>query len=646
MLRPTLPSATLVLLVLLPGLLGGAWGYRVNWDEQGDQLIREAAFGVYGHRPYAVHPADDDAFAAAFPDLRLYAVVEPTVAPVEIHLMAYHPLLGKGYDLTRGFNAILQDTGATVLSAESAVVLARVYAHLANAEVATSRRLVGPADSGWLARDVPAPVATAMLDGWDVALWTWADANGVLAEWTVRFRLHQVSTAEWSVRALATGPHHVDAHAVHIPAGTSFLNEHLSTGHRLSAYEGAIGASARLLLPAESRVRSFTAIHTATNFDGSVWVVHYPTQHLPAPPEILATAQAIADAGVHAYGLQVSRNPTGCAGAANPSAHWGFESKDRDCRLDVYVAERRTLLCSACTERSEEARLHVSAAFLAQLRAFQWYVNPTLHTERSVARIVVGHEHFHNLQYALNQMRPESQRDMWSALYEGQARFVETLLDPAVVQDPSSGWYMDGNYHQGMSHQALCADTGYRHALFWGYLYWKDGGMATLRAALDAVAADAPSCAVGLPQAIGAALAAAPGLHDDHAAARTDFSLHAYARDFRWGAVGDPVTHDWGKHLGKPKGTAWTEQAVGTKEHALGSWGIRYVQPKAGVHLVSCEISTGTQAFLLREEGGTLTRQPYGCATTPLQNGAGVVMLLQFVQTSSDRPVRVSVQPG
>ena len=389
--------------------------------------------------------------------------------------------------------------------------------------------------------------------------------------------------------------------------------------------------------PAHHEDTSWAKLAERTNFDGSKWVV-YGFSYLGVPlPDARGLAVSLAEAGVHAYDQQVLRNPV-CGSHDNPAPNWGFESKDPDCVLEVYLLTHPLhvsttrghdyLTClAACIHHGADVKVMVQPWAKELFLASANNVDPFVNDQDGFARALMGHENFHNLQYQLSAWDP-----YWAAYIEGQAAFQETVVAAPQSADPTSSWYARGRQYQQSAVHGLCKSIDapapasdrardYDLGLYWGYLYWKDGGFGLIHDALDAMAGvRGLSCDVGLPQAITTALAANPGLHDTHEAALVDFALHAYTKEFTWGGPGQ-TARDWGEHLDDP---LFEVQATGTLTRAVGPSGLQYVKlPTQGTYAVDCAAGSGwTFRLFLKDAAGAVTTQPVTCGAPVAVDGS------------------------
>lgn len=610
-------ASTLALLILLasPVLAAAALTPATLPTPPGP---REAAARLYGEAPLELLPAHDADLAALLPGHALHVVGEASRLPMVRHAMAYDSLTGAALDLTRDLAPVL--ALALPLGEEGVLRAARAYARLADLELHAQREVVGAADAPRLGVRVEDPRAEPAPEGrWTAHAWTWTPENGVVSLWTLRLGPAGLEEATWRVVALARGDHHAEWESTGLREGVRVTHHYgAPEGHRREAWLDAAEGPRRMSLPEDFDDLPFHVVTERANFDGSRWVAHYPsTEAATTPVGIVEVAKAVAEAGAHAYALQVARNPLPCAGVENSASNWGFESRDPDCTLEVFLLDETALGCIACITGGDHVRIYYAPharEFLYAQGLFRDLANQSAY---DVARTIIGHEHFHNLQYVLTGWDPG-----WSSYIEGQARFQETVHAPGVNQHPTSGWYVDANGYQRTTHDNLCFQS-YRLAPYWGYLYWKDGGIETLRRFLQTVDAhDGQACTAAFAGVLSATLAASPGLHDAHEAALTDLALHAYTRNLTWGAHDGSSPQEWGRHLVEV--TALGQQA-GSANRTLEPGGIQYVRilPARALTL-RCATADAAWSFqvLYRDAAGGVTREPLSCAAPKTIDGA------------------------
>ncbi|HWH07710.1 MAG TPA: hypothetical protein VNX21_00825 [Candidatus Thermoplasmatota archaeon] len=515
--------------------------------------VLDAARALYGEN-LTVHRADFSEFKAAFPSLDLYAVREARAVPPRTHLMSWAPTLASGRDVTRDFNGVLADGGAVLATPDAAVRVARAYAQAANPEIQLGRDVVGAADAARLGIPVDNPVATALVDGWSVQVDTWAVDNGVWARWQVVLRLGRLDHATWNVRAVQAGPMVSDWEKPMPPAG-SFVQNAYAGGHALSAYRlAADGSRQRVLLPHEVDADPRSEFMRATNFDGTVWVAYFPTRLGPVPPDTRDVARNALEAAVQVYAQQVHRSLAPCAGATNPNASWGFTAHDANCHLSIRFDDPFAIAwCGgACAYDGDPYEVDagdddVLISLNPRIDAFNRMSAPNVTFMRSV----MGHEHFHHLQYVLEEQE-DTRWTSWLGLAEGTARWSQTLASPEAEQPAGSYWYASANAYQRATWSVDLCGHGYDTALFWGDVYRRHG-MGTLRDVMRAAEAHddgaSGTCANGVPRALHEALGGARGGTAKAAEALDAFALNeVHPRDFAWGAPGQPA-RDWGQHL-------------------------------------------------------------------------------------------------
>lgn len=383
-----------------------------NVNPTGDATIRSAAEALYG-TDIIVYPATDEKFTTAFPGIQVYWVEEKKLQPHKVHAMAWNSSASKKYDFTKDFDALFSDLGVTVSNATTAVKYAEAYTQVANTELQAQREVVYASDSNRVNFSVADPIAESVGNLWQVRLTTWSYQNGVIANWTVKLDTTQLSEATWEVVALARGNYSLDLEATAFRIGTIIKNTYNATGvHALKGYQrsGDELTIWDLLILIDPTQQQYSPIPgtAESNFDGSQWQPKFTTGVLP-PPNVIDLAHALAAAGVNAYNKQVTKNaatPSCTSGALNPSANWTFESKDPDCELEINIYPTLTLLCGACILAGYDVKIYIPAFFKEWANSLGAYLNPDKHNLSTIARTVIGHEHFHNLQYAISEWVP------------------------------------------------------------------------------------------------------------------------------------------------------------------------------------------------------------------------------------------------
>lgn len=596
----------------------------------------EAALALYGVEGLLVEPRHDGSFRDAFPRHELYRVQPPGVH-ARGAWMAYDPSDGDAYDATGGFNALLADAGLSLADDATALRAAKAYARLADGDLQEDRRLLRAADASRLGVPVADPSLVATALGREARLHAWSPENGVVSSWTVALTASGVSGHEWRVLALARGHHHVELAAPALRAGTRVVGAHDLDGYRREAYQVSPGGvEYRVALSAaEASTPSVQTVVERSNFDGSKWVTNFRAiEGVTTPVDLLDVAKALTEAGVEAYAQQVVRNPHACANLTNPSANWGFESRDPDCTLIIEINDHAICFscvlpntlnlnlripCMACVGMGDHVYIWVSSHIREDLYTLGLYTDLAGTDVYDLAPVVMGHEFFHTLQFAATNQSPTS---AWGSMIEGQARFQQTLTAAATEQQPTSLWYHSANeFYQASPESGFCMES-YGLAPFWGYLHAHDGGIGTLQDVLELAPQMAgATCEVRLSAAIDAALANATGPHDTLAQAMVGYALAAYARDLSWGTPTGGAAQDWTLHLDEVTKPA---QGLGSVSRAVGSYGFQFVRlPDAGTYAIDCAAGSGwTFRLVTRSAAGVINEQAVACGTPVTVNGA------------------------
>lgn len=597
--------------------------------------VTSAAATLYGTGG-VVSPASNGYFAAAFPHHELYAVTKGTGIPPEVHAMAWNPTLQRGFDATKDFNALLADAGAIIANSADALKYSKAYAEIANVELQVKRDVVFASDSTRLGETIADPAATQLLDGWQVTLTTWADENGVLANWIVRYTTTTVANAKWKVAGVGVGPEIIDLTALNLASNHWIWNVYSpTTGHALSAYrEEANGDMTALKLPSAAALQGWSVFTTGTNFDGSTWTVYYPSQSIATIPANAAhVGNASRDGGVAAYNKQVTRNVAGCAGTTNPSANWGFTSKDTNCNLEVYVLDWLSLYCQACITGGDDARIYIAPTVIEFVQALGYYTNAEKHTVDTILSSIMAHEHFHNLQYAIMKWKfYEVGWTDWLGLIEGTARFSQVLSDPAVEQDPSSLWY--AGWPNGVNAYAEDATTQlcqqeYGAGLYWGWYYDTKGGIGAIKTVLEKMNdVTEQSCPGGMSYAINMALGGANNQFDRAKQTYHDFSQnYFYPRDYTWAGPTGGASNNWAQHLNAP--------SDGGNSISTGGFSHKHL-PSTGIYDVTCSWLDEARLYLRSGSSVTVTNVACGGAAVRVNMGSYNEAVFVAVRTVPD----------
>jgi hypothetical protein len=354
-----------------------------------DSSALEAAQTLYGDGAYRLYdvpsssPADD-----AFPLHTLYRVVELAQHPVELHVMAEEDATGTFYDYTGEFNDLLANEGVVIDSSSEAVTYGKAYADLANVELQTRREVVNASDSDRLGYDIQNPSATSITGGWKVTLSTWAEQNGVLANWTITFALEKVTDADWTVADLGVGPDDPSYEAANLKTDDIVENAYNDEEHTVSASRETDSGYEDLLLPSDVRSLSWSTVTSRTTFDGVEWTAYEPDGDAVAQP----LAADYAAAGNWTYTWLVEGNSAPCSESKNNQLSWGFESEDGDCTLEIRFVPSNGLLCGACVVQGNETVLYVFEDLHDHLnQSVNYYRDGNPYGRATTASTVVGH---------------------------------------------------------------------------------------------------------------------------------------------------------------------------------------------------------------------------------------------------------------
>lgn len=554
----------------------------------------ERAKAIYGNAT-RVQRVDSPSFAAAFPNHILYEAVEPTRLPERSHYMAYNPATKAAFDMTKEFNLLLADAGAFLSHPDDALRYGRALAEHGNPEFQRQRQLVTFQDSAWVGRELHDPAVAPLLDGWEVQLATYSAENGVLADWNVRFGFSAAVTAKWRVRDVAVGPARFEFEAANLRSGTWLSNRYLPE-YRLEAFYEDAGQLMPMKIGPQAISSSKRLVTTGENFDGSRWEVSFAETEGDMPLSVAQLAVAARDGGIRAYNTHVVRNVAGCAGATawNPRLNWSFESKDSDCVLEVTVLHPYALECWACIyvfdSSDYDVHIYISPGVWEYFQARGYYRNASKYNMTSFMRNVMGHEHFHNMQFVL--MRWGVGRDdSWNTMVEGQARFTETVFDPELQQDPTSFYYTDTNRYQKQTNQGFCSQS-YNAAHFWGHAYARHGGIGFIKKALEAATGPVHTyCQRGLPQAFSRAVGAEDLSTSLFADELVSFTIPALTQNFSWSPPHGLTMYDMGMYMQRPTPQAplLYDAVSNAHRYRTGAWGLSYVAlPEAITYDIWC----------------------------------------------------------
>ncbi|MBI4728934.1 MAG: hypothetical protein HY775_05455 [Acidobacteria bacterium] len=580
----------------------------------------EAAAALYGSTDLRLLPSTGAAYVEAFPAIEFYYVIGGQGLPGQTHIMAWEPATASAYDATRSFNSLLVLSGAVIATSAEALRYAKAYAEAANAELNLVREIVDQTDSARLDRTVPDPAATPVLGGFDASLETWTQENGVIADWTVRFRGNLVDTAVWLVQDSAVGPWALSEQAAPLRPGVRVTDSYPPSGHHVEAALETPGGDRPLRLPDGTGFGSCgdgtLPIASGENFDGSTWIVCYTRDLVEAgavPPTDQQLADELLQAGLGAYAAQIDRSSSACASGANPGPNWGMVSGDADCTLQI-VMDVDDLDCLKAGAANYGIRYDTRICFAPHyitLRRARGY-NRTA-SEADVARTVIGHEHFHSIY--VDAGAPLS----LNFATEGLARFSETLLRPEMQAPEDSTWYgtqdaavmpVGTNFFQlhpdlgmcegitvdssppptGSADPSISIKHSYDYGLYWGFLYWKDrnADISTIREFVSDLADanaqdpigddpvnDPEECDRRVAEMIGGVLVRNPAPPNTHAEALAEFGIHMWTKDFRWAPPNSQTVYDFGQYLldvARDRHVSPTDPSP----HQVGPWGLHF----------------------------------------------------------------------
>lgn len=379
-LRKLVPILCVCLLLAgLPGP-GQAFHERPGMSVSDPTVVSEAE-RVYLNHDLLVFEGHAHSFSDAFPPYHLYDVRELIRDPSLRHFMAFDPGLMKGFDFTRDANLLTPAAAPTTVAAST--TFAKAFAEIANPEVMGPRHVVYANDSSWLGHTVTDPTATQTIGGWRVVVWTWADLNGVLAEWTLEFSAGSLTKGEWVVRALSAGAARLEWKATGLKVGVTVSNTYAGTAHAIQA----VLNGQTLLLPDKLAQLTFYHVNSRANYDGSTWEISYA-----GTPGVAVTTWAghLLDAAASAYGNLT--NSARCTSGTNPAQNWGFRSRDADCRLEIRILPSTILYCVGCQAPGNETILYVGEGAAPHIRGdLNWYNNASRYEDSKIARLIVDH---------------------------------------------------------------------------------------------------------------------------------------------------------------------------------------------------------------------------------------------------------------
>ena len=605
---------------------GGEWA-------QG-QTPEEAAQNLYNTTALVLEEVQDDNFDAAFPAFTLYRVFEETRLPPIVHMMAWHPVLETGYDLTIEYNTILTLSGAAITSAATALKYAKPFATFGNSELEDDRPMVNSSHSTALNVTVYDPEAVQVGLEWRANITTWSDRNGVLANWTLLFAATSLKNATWNITHTSVGSFYFDLHGTSFRVNVSVQNAYQSTSYNLTAYQMNGTTGTKLYLWNETNPNPLTTVANSTNYDNSTWVVNFNAPSLPVEGSIVDFGRAMAEAGRSSYENQTRRNKdpnSPCYNRWNPSTNWTFESEDNDCQLNITIFKSGLVPEISATpgENGNEVRIRVSLAIKEFMNAMGFYTNLSVHDLGSIGKSIIDHEHFHVLQSGYGTSR-------WDLITEGQARFSPTAHVPEVESDESSLWYAGGgtgaNGYPNYPWESFCtresekssfsARTGYMFSLYWGYLYAQDGGIPTIKKFLELYDTGCPPTKI--TQTLQARANETTVQHTNFSSSLIDFSVALYTRNFSWSAANGGSSYNFGQYL--DDAVRDTQPMNQTKQHPVGGWAINYTELPTNVNFTVNQTlgnaSHWNTRILLTHSNGTLELRDFGPTEVIALSGA------------------------
>lgn len=283
-------------------------------------------------------------------------------------------------------------------------------------------------------------------------------------------------------------------------------------------------------------------------------------------------AQDVLNGSVFSYNTQI-RN-------------WGFVSPDTDGILRVFINNgvdgisayydgNPYLQAGTYAPSGNEVRTAVQSNLEQALTGIRYA------DRAGLMRVVTGHEHFHNLQYGINQWHGG-----WGWMTEGQARFQESVLDPNTTFINTSLFYAGypngANGYMSYPNRPL-SYFAYDYALFWGYLYQNDGGISAIKQALNESNRFGVNDNTDGANTVSAALASRA--HANFGNALDSFSGAVFSRNFSWGDSNGTNIKDWGAYLNHVSRRTLSFDGVNsTVNGSIYPWAIEYVKLPVGIN--------------------------------------------------------------
>jgi hypothetical protein len=470
-----------------------------------EEAAEAAAIDLYGTDDVEVQRADGEYFRAAFPDHTLYSVEDNALGFAVEHSFALTPDGSAARDVTRRYQALLEDVKADrgVLTLITSSALAKTYAlayvEAAQVEYQQTRQVLYANMSTAFGTPIQDPAAATTLTGWRATATTWDRVNGVMQDWTILFDLNTITKATWDVRKTSVGQYEPDLHGLLFQVGHYAVADYAYGDVRLAVYyRDANGNSQPVDDIATIRTPEINALSAGAaqaqaagevdtvgpviatgdpQFDGSHWVVRSPVNSTAT----YALALASLAAAEYVYERQVEKNTyknclTGEATPAvvNPGDDWGFDSRDPDCILEIQF--HAPLALRGCGTAGEPTStdpvkpamptvimIHSDIRKCLQLAQVGLYAQ---HSDEELMRVVIGHEHFHSLQFirtfdlATNQDWA-AQKIKWEVWTEGTAVWSVTHLDPENEIGSDTFWRLYGSKYMERTSHGLCDHNPY-----------------------------------------------------------------------------------------------------------------------------------------------------------------------------------------
>ena len=231
-------------------------------------------------------------------------------------------------------------------------------------------------------------------------------------------------------------------------------------------------------------------------------------------------------------------------------------------------------------------------------------------SQEAMLRSIVAHEHFHNIQWGYNEWKRGilwTHFNDWLWVTEGQARFIETAIDPDTNHRPTTlfyTWRLGGANGFMRNPDRPLEDMSYDYCPYWGYIYQHDGGMSTIRQILAETNNVGYDSATDGAEAITTILTTVPGDHNTFAESIEDFAVAAYKKepnDFNWGGPDSVATNrkNWGTYLNDVTLTAdrtypdTINKLNPVIDNTLNEWAADYVEVEISPDVKSGDAEVG-----------------------------------------------------